>query len=122
MNDTIELFVNEFADNVAAQADAIHNGLSRIGNKHAKRYMNAFAQLRALGDRGRDALVPLLSHPRSDVRIAAAAYLLRHRTSEATAVLEAESHRPGLSGFEAQQALKRWREGAWSLDPPDSPA
>lgn len=52
-----------------------------------------------------------------DVRTAAATYLLRYRTAEAKAVLEEAAKGEGLIPFEAQEALKRWAEGAWSLDP-----
>jgi hypothetical protein len=46
-----------------------------------------------------------------DVRVAAAAFLLRHRTEEAKAVLEEAAKGKGMVPFEAQQSLKRWEEG-----------
>jgi hypothetical protein len=52
-----------------------------------------------------------------DVRAMAAAYLLRHRTAEAKAVLEEVSKEGGLAAFGASEALKRWEEGTWALDP-----
>ena len=113
----LEKLVEQFADNVAAQTDAIWQGNARTGNKHAKRYIAAFAKLRAHGDAGRDALTVLLQHPRMDVRVAAAAYLLRYKTAEARAVLEEAAKGQGLVPFEAGQALLRWQEGTWALDP-----
>ncbi|NRD49371.1 hypothetical protein [Corallococcus exiguus] len=56
-------------------------------------------------------------HARADVRVAAAAYLLRYRTHEAKAVLEHAAGGEGLAAFEASEVLKRWEEGAWNLDP-----
>ena len=109
--------VQQFAENVAAQTDAIGRGDARTGNKYARKYILAFRKLRAYGDEGRAALLPLLVHPRADVRVAAAACLLRYRTKEAVQALEAESRGAGLAAFEAGQALQRWREGTWSLDP-----
>ncbi len=47
----------------------------------------------------------------------AAVYLLRHRTDEAVAVLEQVARGQGLIAFEAGQALERWKEGTWALDP-----
>lgn|GEM_PF-3435773 len=47
----------------------------------------------------------------------AAAHLLRYRTDEAKAVLEEAAKGQGLIPFGAQQALKRWEEGTWALDP-----
>ena len=103
-----ESLASEFATNVAAQTDAIARGDSKTGNRHAKRYIKAFEMLRAEGDRGRDALVPLLSHARADVRVMAATFLLRHRTEEARRVREEESRGAGLTAFGAGEALKRW--------------
>jgi hypothetical protein len=52
-----------------------------------------------------------------DVRVGAAACLLRHRTAEAKAVLEAAAKGEGLAAFEAAQVLKNWEAGTWALDP-----
>jgi hypothetical protein len=113
----LEELVEQFAENVAAQTDAIWRGDAKTGNKHAKRYGAAFDKLRTHGDAGRDALAALLKHPRLDVRVTAAACLLRHCTEEAKAVLEEAAKGEGLVPFEAQQALQRWEEGTWALDP-----
>jgi hypothetical protein len=75
MKDLAKL-VKEFGDNVVAQTDAIRVGDARTGNKHAKRYIQAFETLRTFGGEGRDALVPLMTEEtRADVRSMAAAYL-----------------------------------------------
>jgi hypothetical protein len=114
---TLEELVEEFARNVAAQTDEIVHGDAARGNRHAKRYIAAFDKLRAHGDAGRDALAVLFKHPRMGVRVMAAAILLRHRTAEAKAVLEEAAKGEGLVPFKAQQALLRWEEGTWALDP-----
>lgn len=46
----------------------------------------------------------------------AAAYLLRHRTTEAMTVLREAAKGTGMIAFEASQTIKRWDEGAWALD------
>jgi Domain of unknown function (DUF2019) len=113
-----EELVEEFAHNVAAQNDAIfQQGDAHKGNRHAARYIAAFKKLRAAGDAGRDALATLFTHPRMDVRVAAAIYLLRHRTEEARAILVGAARGEGLTAFEAAHNLKRWEEGTWALDP-----
>lgn len=117
-----EKFVEEFAYHVQAQTEQIMGGDAKIGNKHAKKAIAAFMQLRAGGDAGRDALAVLFTHPRMDVRVSAAALLLRHRTAEAKAVLEEAAKGKGLVPFEASQALKRWEEGTWALDPTEDDA
>jgi hypothetical protein len=111
--------VQEFAQAVANQTDAIWRGNHREGNKHAKRYIALFRKLRDVGDDGRNALAALLTHDRPDVRVMAAAYLLRHRNAEAMAVLHEAAHGEGMVAFEAAEAIKRWNEGVWALDPED---
>lgn len=113
----IEELVEAFAQHTVAQTDLIFRGDAKTGNKHAKKRIAAFKKLRAHGDAGRDALAVLFNHPRMDVRIMAAAYLLRHRTAEAKAVLEEVSKGGGLAALEASEALKRWEDGTWALDP-----
>jgi hypothetical protein len=113
----LEELVEQFARNVAAQTDAIRRGDARTGNKHARQYTSALQELRAQGNAGRDALSVLLKHPRTDVRAMAAAFLLRYRTAEAKAVLEAAANEGGVAAIGATMTLKRWKEGTWALDP-----
>lgn len=117
MNMLSELVV-EFGNCVAAQSRCIENGDAREGNGYAERYIAAFDKLRSHGDAGRNALAVLLEDKRADVRITAAAFLLRHIEKKAVAVLTVEAQKSGLAGFEAEQALERWRDGTWALDPP----
>jgi hypothetical protein len=114
---TLEMLVEEFAQHTSAQTDAIFRGDAATGNKYARKRIAAFEKLRAHGDAGRDALAVLFTHPRMDVRVKAAAYLLRHRTAEAKAVLTEIAKGEGMAAFGAAEALKRWEEGTWALDP-----
>lgn len=109
--------VEQFAHHVVAQNEAIFRGDARAGNKHARKYGAAVDKLLGHGDSGREALAVLLNHERMDVRVMAAAHLLRYRTDEAKAVLEEAAKGQGLVPFGARQALERWAEGTWSLDP-----
>jgi len=106
----------EFARNVAAHTDAIWSGDRTGGRKYTKRYIAAFKKLRAHGDAGRDALATLLIHPRMDVRVKAATYLLSDRPEQAKPVLEEAAKGEGMIPFMATQTLKYWEEGTWSLD------
>ena len=117
MTETDKL-VQEFADCVVAQTDAIKAADHETGNRFARGYSKAFKTLRVVAG-GRDALAALLLHQRDDVRAMAAAFLLRHRTAEASAVLRELAHGKGVVAFGAIQALKRWQEGTWDLDPSD---
>ena len=112
-----EELVEQFAQHVQAETEAGWRGDAPAANRHADEYLAVFDKLRARGDTGRDALAVLLHHPRMDVRVTAAAFLLRYRTKEARAVLEEAAKGKGVVPFEAQQALQRWEEGTWSLDP-----
>ena len=116
---SLERLVEEFAYHTQAQTQEILGGDAKIGNKHAKKAVAALLKLRSQGDAGRDALAVLFAHPSMDVRTAAAAFLLRYRTAEAKAILEEAAKGQGLIPFEASEALKRWEEGTWSLDPAD---
>jgi hypothetical protein len=111
--------VGVFADSVAQQSHAKRRGDHRTGNKHAKRYIAAFAKLRANGDIGRDALVPLLSDARADVRQMAACFLLRYKTESALGILSDLAKGQGLIALGASQAIQRWTDRTWDLDPPD---
>ncbi|WNG51654.1 DUF2019 domain-containing protein [Archangium minus] len=113
----LEELVEQFAQNVAAQNDAIQRGDAKAGNKHAKQYTAALMELRAQGNAGRDALAVLLTHPRTDVRAMAAAFLLRYRTAESRAVLEAAAKEGGVAAIGAIMTLRRWDDGTWALDP-----
>jgi hypothetical protein len=112
----LEGVAEEFARNVAAQTDAIWRGDRTGGRKYAKQYIAAFKKLRAHGDAGRDALAVLFTHPRMDVRVKAATYLLSERPTQARPVLEEAAKGEGMIPFLASQTLKYWEEGTWSLD------
>lgn len=113
----LDKLVKRFADAVIAQTEAIMKGDAKASNRAANRYIRAWEQLRAHGDEGREALMRLLRYVRPDVRAMAAAYLLRYRTQEAKDVLREVARGRGLAAFGAQQALQRWEEGEWNLDP-----
>ncbi|MBN8226050.1 DUF2019 domain-containing protein [Corallococcus macrosporus] len=108
--------VEQFAHHVVAQNEALFRDDPRAGNKHARKYIAAVSKLFASGDTGREALCVLLKHERMDVRVMAAAFLLRYRTEESKAVLEEAAKGTGLVPFGAQQTLRFWAEGTWSLD------
>ncbi len=112
-----EYWMLQFAECCIGQTEAMKEGNAKVGNRYAKRRNQAFNALRARGDVGRDALAPLMHHQRSDVRQMAAVYLLRYRHAEARKVLEELSRGESFTAFGAREALKRWDEGTWQLDP-----
>ena len=118
----IARLVSVFRENTIAQTDAIWNH-GRPGNAFATKSSRAFQKLvQQYGDAGRDAFAILMTDLRPDVRVTAAAYLLRYRHKEAMQVLrQGASQLKGMTGFEAGEAIKRWNEGVWQLDP-ETPA
>jgi len=117
VNADLSIFVEEFANCVMAQDEAIALGNSTAGNEFARRYVAAFDTIRSYGNSGRDALACLLEDTRPSVKVMAAAFLLRHCGPKAIQILESEARGQGLVAFGAAQALRRWKEGTWSLDP-----
>lgn len=111
-----EELVNVFARAAALHSQALLAGDHRIANREARIVSKTFRQLTEMGDEGRQALTLLFTHANDDVASLAAAYLLRYATDEAVQVLERIARKKGLVGFQAQQALERWREGDWHLD------
>ena len=112
---TFDRLVEEFATCVMAQEAEIEKG--RGGNKYARRYIAAVEKLRAHGDPGREALAVLLDHSSPQVRVMAAAFLLRYCELRARRVLKAEAKGRGLAALGAEQTLLNWKNGTWALDP-----
>jgi hypothetical protein len=120
MSKPIPELVDEFAKHCLAQRAALDRDDVAVANRHHHRSIAAWhALIDEYGDAGRDGLATLFRHPSTEVRTSAAAFLLRYKTKEATRVLE-EAKAAG--NFGAEQALERWREGAWSLDPAPTPS
>lgn len=114
---SLSQLVEEFADTVIGQKAALKVNNHRKGNRLAKARRQLWQQIRAHGDEGREALSTLLEDRRPDVRGMAAAYLLRYKTDEAKQVLQEVAEGEGIAAFGAAQALQRWEEGDWHLDP-----
>lgn len=112
---SIPEMVDEFARHVRAQMDAVNRGDIASGNRHADKYFDTWIALKEQhGDAGRDGLAVLMRHPELRVRVMAAALLLRHKTEEATRVLEDAA---AMGDLAAELNLERWRDGTWTLDP-----
>ena len=117
MPDEIDQYVERFANAVMAQNSAISVGNHRAGNIQAGRYAAMFNKLCEYGDKGKDRLATLFDHSDVGVREMAAVFLLRHRTDEALSILREIADGEGLVAFGASEAIKRWEEGSWNLEP-----
>ncbi len=109
--------VQRFVVSTLAEAKCHRAGNARVGNRHAKKVVAAWQELCSIGDDGRQALATLLADSRPEVRTSAAVFLLRYCTDDALRVLRAQARERGMLGFGAGEAIKRWNEGVWDLDP-----
>ena len=115
---TTEELLRVFADHRHAQTQCIMRGDSRQGNRHAKKYIEAGSELLSRGDAAIDLFCTLLDHPLTDVRVAAAAYLLASRTERAVATLRPIARSGvGLPSLGAEMTLERYKRGELELKP-----
>lgn len=119
MTATIDALVREYANAIVATSEMSLSDPVSKHNVQMNRASRAWKKLVSkYGDEGRDAFCQLLGHPNAVVRVNAAALLLRYRNRAAMSVLMTEAKKgPSLLAFTAQQALQRWEEGDWHLDP-----
>jgi len=116
MSVNIEKLVEEFAKAIIKQNEAIMKGNYKLGNKYAKKYIKCYQQLFKVGEEGKEALAKLFNHDDIGVREMAAVVLLKYKTEEALKILRELANKPGLIGFGASEAIKRWEEGTWNLE------
>lgn len=97
------VLVVQFAESIIRRDQA---KTEEEGNRHAEKSLDCFLQLtRRFGDAGRDALSQLFEHSWPSVRITAAAFLLRHKHTEAMRLLEEMSKERGMIGFCAERSI-----------------
>lgn len=84
------------------------------GNKYITKAYKAAAELRhEFGQEGRNALLALLTHPDSGIRLSVANDVLDYAEVEATKVLEEiENAKHPFESTGAYYCLKNWREGS----------
>ena len=115
MSKSIVELVDGFAKHCLAQREALNRDDIAVANRHHDKSTAAWhALIDEYGDAGRDGLATLFRHPSTEVRVSAAEFLLRHKTEEATRVLEEAAAADDLA---AEMTLKNWRNGTWGLDP-----
>lgn len=118
----IDKLVHEFADVSRRSVYELLEGDSRLVRKLTNRIGVLWKRIRGYGDRGRESLSGMLTHPDPSVRLATATFLLRYKHEESMAVLHELSLNDSFVGWCAFNCIERWEEGAWQLDPPDDDA
>lgn len=115
---TKDLFhlVSEFSDATVKHHKYTLEGDWQRANIEAKKIDSAFKHIIKLEKQGREALLALTEADNAAVASMAATYSLKYAPEACIKVLSKLAEEPGLLGFEASQALKRWKEGTWSLE------
>ncbi len=113
---SITELVKRFAESAIKQDEAIVSGDKRGAKKYGNKIVQYWRAIKEFGNDGKEELSKLFRHNHPSARSAAAACLLKYKTAEALEVLEVIAKMPGLVGFEADEAIKRWKEGTWNLE------
>lgn len=100
-----------FVAAVARQHECNVSGDPITGNTEAKKYDEAARIMLAGGQREIDRFATLLTHDHDDVRVMAAAYLLKNRTDAAVATLRPIAAGVGLAALGAHMTLARYERG-----------
>ncbi len=100
-----------FVAGVVQQNAYIARGDARQGNREAKKYVAAARALLAGGKGEVDRFATLLTHDHNDVRVMAAAFLLKERTEEAVAALRPLAKGSGIAALGAKMTLERYERG-----------
>jgi hypothetical protein len=116
MEPMIEELMEKFTQAAKSHYRASLSGDWRTANKEAATIRKTIKGLISLGETAREALLAQTDSIDLSVCAMAAVYSLKYAPEKSISVLTSIAQEPGLIGFEAQQALQRWKEGEWSLE------
>ncbi|WP_414664855.1 hypothetical protein [Horticoccus sp. 23ND18S-11] len=100
-----------FVAGVVQQNACIASGDARRGKRESKKYVAAARTLLAGGKDEVDRFATLLTHDHDDVRVMAAAFLLKDRTELAVAALRPLAKGGGIAALGARMTLERYERG-----------
>ena len=100
-----------FVAAVIEQHECIAGGDAARGNCASEKYIAAARTLLASGEDAIDSFAKLLAHDHDDVRVMAAAFLLRDRTAAAVSALQPIAKGGGLAALGAKMTLERYARG-----------
>lgn len=116
MTENNDDLIKDFADAARRHYVSTMQGDFRTTNSEAQRTAAIFDQIRKLGDNAREALLRLALNSEPEVAVRAAVFSLKYNPGLALKVLGRLSMIKGMVGFQAQEAIKRWKEGEWQLE------
>jgi hypothetical protein len=113
----VEELINRFTEASIARKTALDKHKPALANKEFDRMINAYVELKRRGREAQDLLLPLLSHDDREVRLHAGIMALEFAPHLAEPVLQAVHSLHGMTGYEADLALREWRKGALKFPP-----
>ncbi len=112
----IDELINKFSLAARRHYEASLVGDWNTANQNAVVIRHIVKKLNSFGEEGRKALLDQTENQEPSVSAMAAVYSLKYDPEKSVNVLTEIAKEPGLIGFEAIQALQRWKEGEWKLD------
>jgi len=112
----VEELIEKFTQAAKSHYAASLAGDWRTANREAETIRDTMKVLRSLGENARKALLDQTDSQDLSVSSMAAVYSLKYAPEKSISVLTRIAKETGLIGFEAEQALQRWKEGEWNLE------
>ena len=109
--------VDLFADAAFARKAALDEHKPGLANKKFDKMTNIYVELKRRGPDAQRSLLPLLAHNDREVRLHAGILALEFAPDAAEPVLEVVHSLHGMTGYEADFALRQWRKGALKFPP-----
>ena len=107
--DTEEL-VNQFADAIIKQNEAIYSGTTKEVRRYGKKITPIARKLVNMGEEGKRQFATLFNHPDREIRATAAVCLMSYMPEEALVVLRELAEGDDLIAMGAQMRIKEWEE------------
>lgn len=117
INVNIEETIASYVESACKYGEFIGCGNYEYASKHFAVNQKAFEKLLISGKPGRRALINLLDHKNSYVRMSASIHLLNTRTNEPLVVLKEIIYDAGFHGINARIVLEDYKKGNITVSP-----
>ena len=116
MNEEIVDLIERFAAASRKHYDATMEGDYETANQQADHVHETFLKLREKGTEAREALLGIGTEGDDAAAVMAATYSLKYAPDRSLRALKRLSADSGILGFQASEAIKRWKAGEWRLE------
>lgn len=110
MKKTASELVQEFADSLIKQSQAIHSGTAKEARYYGRKRGPIARKLLRMGDEGKQEFATLFHHQHREIRGTAAVYLISSMPEEALAVFRELAEGDDLIADAAKMRIKEWEE------------